>query len=114
MNLDEKTCQLATYYGYKKALEDSVPTAAWKTNILKDGIANVDEHLNKEIGDPNTLATALAETQRFFVEYTRLGIPVDFTNEGIEVYARVVQPVSVDEWTGMYMGQGTGLYARCH
>ena len=83
MNLDEKTCQLATYYGYKKALEDSVPTAAWKTNILKDGIANVDEHLNKEIGDPNTLATALAETQRFFVEYTRLGIPVDFTNEGI-------------------------------
>ena len=49
MNLDEKTCQLATYYGYKKALEDSVPTAAWKTNILKDGIANVDEHPPKEI-----------------------------------------------------------------
>ena len=83
MNLDEKTCQLATYYGYRKALKDSVPTAEWKTNILKDGIANVDEHLNKEIGDPNTLATALAETQRFFVEYTRLGIPADFTNEGI-------------------------------
>ena len=83
MNLDEKSCQLSTYYGYKKALKDSVPTAAWKTNILKDGIANIDEHLNKEIGDPNTLATALAETQRFFVEYTRLGIPVDFSNEGI-------------------------------
>lgn len=83
MNLDEKTCQLATYYGYRKALKDSVPTAEWKTNILKDGIANVDEHLNKEIGDPNTLATALTETQRFFVEYTRLGIPADFTNEGI-------------------------------
>lgn len=83
MTLEEKTCQLATYYGYKKALEDSVPTVGWKTNILKDGIANIDEHLNKEIGDPDTLAKALAETQRFFVEYTRLGIPVDFTNEGI-------------------------------
>lgn len=83
MNLEEKSCQLSTYYGYRKALKDSVPTAAWKTNVLKDGIANIDEHLNKEIADPGMLATALAETQRFFVEYTRLGIPVDFSNEGI-------------------------------
>lgn len=83
MNLNEKSCQLATFYGYKKALEDSVPTREWLTNILKDGIANIDEHLNKEISDAGLLATALAETQRFFVEYTRLGIPVDFSNEGI-------------------------------
>ena len=83
MNLDEKSCQLSTYYGYKKALKDSVPTDEWLVNVLKDGIANIDEHLNKEIADPNTLAKALAETQRFFVEYTRLGIPVDFSTEGI-------------------------------
>lgn len=83
MNVNEKTCQVATYYGYKKALKDSIPTEAWLKNILKDGIANIDEHLNKEIDDHNTLAQALAETQRFFVEYTRLGIPADFTNEGI-------------------------------
>lgn len=83
MNVDEKTCQVATFYGYKKALKDSVPTQEWLKSILKDGIANIDEHLNKEIDDHNTLAQALSETQRFFVEYTRLGIPVDFTNEGI-------------------------------
>lgn len=83
MNLYEKSCQLSTYYGYKKALKDSVPTKEWLDNILKDGIANIDEHLNKEIDNPNTLAKALAETQRFFVEYTRLGIPVDFSTEGI-------------------------------
>ncbi len=74
---------MATFYGYKKALKDSVPTQEWLKSILKDGIANIDEHLNKEIDDHNTLAQALSETQRFFVEYTRLGIPVDFTNEGI-------------------------------
>ena len=83
MTLEEKSCQLSTYYGYKKALKDSVPTRKWLEIVLKDGIANIDEHLNREIADPNTLADALAETQRFFVEYTRLGIPVDFTNEGI-------------------------------
>lgn len=83
MNLDEKTCQVATFYGYRKALRDSVPTEKWLTMVLKDGIANIDEHLNKEITDHNLLAKSLAETQRFFVEYTRLGIPVDFSNEGI-------------------------------
>ena len=83
MNLNEKTCQLATFYGYKKALRDSVPTTAWLTQVLKDGIANIDEHLNREIADPALLVDALSETQRFFVEYTRLGIPADFTNEGI-------------------------------
>ena len=83
MTLDEKSCQLATYYGYHKVLKDSVPTAQWKTLFLKDGIANIDEQLNHEVKDPNKLAASLAEVQRFFVEYTRLGIPADFTNEGI-------------------------------
>ncbi|MDE6587965.1 MAG: glycoside hydrolase family 3 C-terminal domain-containing protein [Paramuribaculum sp.] len=83
MTLEEKSCQLATYYGYKKALADSVPTAAWKEMVLKDGIANIDEHLNREVKDAARLAESLAEVQRFFVEHTRLGIPVDFTNEGI-------------------------------
>lgn len=83
MTLEEKSCQLATYYGYKKVLEDSVPTAQWLNLSLKDGIANIDEHLNREVKDPSKLAESLAEVQRFFVEYTRLGIPVDFSNEGI-------------------------------
>lgn len=83
MNMEEKSNQLATYYGYKKALKDSVPTAQWTQMILKDGIANVDEHLNGEVKELDKLAHSLAETQRFFVEYTRLGIPADFTNEGI-------------------------------
>lgn len=83
MTIEEKSCQLATYYGYRKALADSVPTLAWKDMILKDGIANIDEHLNREVKDAGKLAESLAEVQRFFVEHTRLGIPVDFTNEGI-------------------------------
>jgi len=88
MTLNEKSCQLATYYGHGKVLKDSLPTAEWTRLIFKDGIANIDEHLNntpkiKENETPYDNAKALAETQRFFVEYTRLGIPVDFTNEGI-------------------------------
>jgi beta-glucosidase len=88
MTLEEKSCQLATYYGHGKVLKDSLPTLAWKQLILKDGIANIDEHINntpriKENETPFNNAVAMKETQRFFVEYTRLGIPVDFTNEGI-------------------------------
>lgn len=83
MTPNEKSNQLATYYGYKKALKDSVPTANWTKMILKDGIANVDEHLNGEVKELDKLVNSLTETQRFFVEYTRLGIPADMTNEGI-------------------------------
>ncbi|MGN0036118.1 MAG: glycoside hydrolase family 3 N-terminal domain-containing protein [Bacteroidaceae bacterium] len=87
MTMEEKTCQLATYYGYKKSLPDSLPTVRWQEMVLKDGIANIDEHIsNGEIAEnasPRAMAEALRETQRFFVEYTRLGIPVDLTNEGI-------------------------------
>lgn len=94
MTLEEKTCQMATLYGWKRVLKDSLPTEAWKSAIWKDGIANIDEHLNGFLGWGSTsnseLATnmekhvwAMNETQRFFIEETRLGIPADFTNEGI-------------------------------
>ena len=83
MTLEEKASQLVTYYGYRKVLADSLPTEQWKTSVLRYGVANIDEHLNGEIYDLERLTAALAETQRFFVEHTRLGIPVDFTNEGI-------------------------------
>jgi beta-glucosidase len=46
MTVDEKTVQLATLYGYMRVVKDSLPTAAWKTKIWKDGIASIDEHLN--------------------------------------------------------------------
>jgi len=91
MNLEEKTCQTATLYGYKRVLQDELPTSKWKNEIWKDGIANIDEHLNGwAAGSKSIYATdirkhvwAMNETQRFFVEDTRLGIPVDFTNEGL-------------------------------
>lgn len=83
MTLEEKAGQLATYYGYKKVLEDSIPTKEWKSSVLRYGIANIDEHLNGEIFDLPHLVACMHETQRFFVEQTRLGIPVDFSNEGI-------------------------------
>src|SRR3989440_673210 len=98
MNLDEKTCQTATVYGVGRGrsgaeppLKDELPTPEWKHRLWKDGIANIDEHLNG-IG-PNgksVYATdikkhvwAMNEVQRFFMEETQLGIPVDFTNEGL-------------------------------
>ena len=91
MTLEEKTCQTATLYGYNRVLKDELPTPEWKNQIWKDGIANIDEHLNGwGAGSKSVYATdikkhvwAMNEVQRFFVEDTRLGIPVDFTNEGL-------------------------------
>ncbi len=88
MTVDEKTCQLATLYGYKKVLTDSLPTPEWKNRIWKDGIANIDEQLNGYRSEvyswpPSEHAIAINKIQKWFVEETRLGIPVDFTNEGI-------------------------------
>lgn len=95
MTLDEKTVQMATLYGYPRVLKDELPTEAWLTALWKDGIGNIDEQLNGNVGAENPLpvseyrmphsrhARALNEIQRFFVEKTRLGVPVDFTNEGI-------------------------------
>jgi beta-glucosidase len=96
MTVEEKTCQLATLYGYGAVLRDPLPTKDWLNEVWKDGIANIDEHLSGrwsrgEGGDPgrqytwpsSRAAAARNEVQRFFVEQTRLGIPVDFTNEGI-------------------------------
>lgn len=88
MNLDEKTCQLATLYGYGRVVRDALPTEEWKSELWKDGIANIDEHLNglvkTEYSYPYSKhAEAINTVQRWFVEQTRLGIPVDFSNEGI-------------------------------
>ena len=98
MTLEEKTCQTATLYGVGRGrqglelpLKDELPTPDWKTQIWKDGIANIDEHLNgigpngKSIyaTDIRKHVWAMNEVQRFFIEDTRLGIPVDFTNEGL-------------------------------
>src|SRR5256885_1655219 len=46
MNVDEKTCQMATLYGYPRVLKDDLPKPSWKEAAWKDGIANIDEHLN--------------------------------------------------------------------
>ena len=95
MNMDEKTCQMVTLYGYKRVLKDDLPTPEWKQSLWKDGIGAIDEHLNgfqqwglppsdnENVWPASRHAWALNEVQRFFVEETRLGIPVDFTNEGI-------------------------------
>lgn len=89
MTTDEKTCQLVTLYGSGRVLKDKEPTANWKNEIWKDGIANIDEQANG-IGSAKDLAYPYKNSienrqkiQRWFVEETRLGIPVDFTNEGI-------------------------------
>ena len=88
MTVDEKTAQCATLYGYKRVLKDELPTPEWKNEVWKDGIANIDEQLNglkpTQYAYPYSKhAEAINTIQKWFVEETRLGIPVDFTNEGI-------------------------------
>lgn len=93
MTIEEKTAQLVTLYGYGRVLKDELPTSDWKNKAWKDGIANIDEHLNSTTFRPSTYtkysfpysrhAEAINTVQKWFLEETRLGIPVDFTNEGI-------------------------------
>ncbi len=90
MTFEEKTCQLATLYGSGRVLEDIGPTPNWKNEVWKDGIGNIDEQANglgkfgSKISFPYAAGVRNRHTiQRWFVEETRLGIPVDFTNEGI-------------------------------
>jgi len=93
MTLEEKTNQLATLYGFGRVLNDELPTPEWSNKIWKDGIANIDEHLNftnfrpkmaTKLSFPYSLhAQSINTVQKWFVENTRMGIPVDFTNEGI-------------------------------
>jgi beta-glucosidase len=94
MTVEEKTCQLCTLYGYGRVLRDSLPTERWKNEVWRDGIANIDEQLNgvatrARRNTPHLLypfgnhARAINQIQKWFVEQTRLGIPVDFSNEAI-------------------------------
>lgn len=92
MTVEEKSCQLVTLYGYNRVLRDPLPTANWKNEIWKDGIANIDEHLNgvrtpaeklQNIYPFSDHVIAKNATQRWFIEQTRLGIPAEFSNEGI-------------------------------
>jgi beta-glucosidase len=94
MTLEEKTCQTATLYGYGRVLKEEMPAASWKNEVWKDGIANIDEELNNLDSHTDNAKTqyafpyskhaeAINMVQKWFVEQTRLGIPVDFTNEGI-------------------------------
>lgn len=94
MTVEEKTCQMVTLYGYRRVLKDSLPTEAWKQSLWKDGIANIDEMLNgvskRNLKNSPHLTLdyrghieAKNTIQRWFIEETRLGIPAEFTNEGI-------------------------------
>ncbi len=90
MTLEEKTCQMVTLYGTGRVLKDELPTPEWSNEIWKDGVGNIDEEHNGVKNPSSPYAAdftkhveALQTIQRWFVEQTRLGIPVDFTNEGI-------------------------------
>jgi len=94
MTTEEKTMQLVTLYGYGRVLMDELPTPEWDQALWKDGIGNIDEHVNgltenartrtaTRAWPPSLHARTLNEVQRFFIERTRLGIPADFSNEGI-------------------------------
>ena len=88
MNMDEKTAQMGTIYGHNRILKDTHPTEKWKERVWKDGIGNIDEHCNGVRGEQGMIGHAehaelLNTIQRWFAEETRLGVPVDFTNEGI-------------------------------
>jgi len=88
MTLEEKTCQMGTIYGYRRILKETHPTPEWQDRVWKDGVCNIDEHANgvrgaKEMTGHVEHVQLFNEIRRWFAEETRLGIPVDFTNEGI-------------------------------
>lgn len=93
MTVEEKTCQMTTLYGFGRILKDELPTPDWKNEIWIDGIGNIDEQLNYTTFREKTKTAlsypysghtrAIHTIQRWFIEETRLGIPVDFTVEGI-------------------------------
>lgn len=90
MTTEEKTCQMVTLYGTGRVLKDNLPTDEWSARVWKDGVGNIDEQHNGvgraggEYAVPfSKHVDAIHSIQRWFVENTRLGIPVDFTNEGI-------------------------------
>jgi beta-glucosidase len=95
MTLEEKTAQMATLYGYPRVLKVELPTPEWDKELWKDGIGNIDEQSNGNLGWKSDLPNPqfdfpwpqhvrqVNEIQRWFIEHTRLGVPVDFTNEGI-------------------------------
>ncbi len=90
MTIDEKCMQCVTLYGYNRGtgLKDQLPTPDWKNQVWKDGLANIDEHLNGVVPTDysypySTHAEAINTVQRWFIEQTRLGIPVDFSTEGV-------------------------------
>lgn len=88
MTLEEKTCQMGTIYGYNRVLKQPRPSEKWKSRVWKDGVANIDEHCNGVRGEQEFIGHVehgelLNEIQQWFIDETRLGIPVDFTNEGI-------------------------------
>ncbi|UIR54957.1 glycoside hydrolase family 3 C-terminal domain-containing protein [Sphingobacterium sp. SRCM116780] len=93
MNDDEKINQTVTLYGYGRVLQDELPTAEWKNKVWVHGLGNIDEMLNGLAYNKSAQtvysypfskhAQALNKIQKWFIEETRLGIPVDFTNEGI-------------------------------
>jgi beta-glucosidase len=89
MTVEEKTNQLVTLYGYGRVATEEIPVESWKNELWKDGLANIDEASNgvsekaKYTFPYSKHVWALNKIQTFFVEETRLGIPVEFTNEGI-------------------------------
>src|SRR5262245_36641140 len=78
MTVEEKTCQLATLYGYGAVLKDRLPQPGWKDSVWKDGIANIDEQLTGLRADTmyafpySSHASAINTIQKWFVEETRL------------------------------------------
>src|ERR1700722_12816127 len=127
MTIEEKTCQLATLYGYGAVLKDHLPLPGWKDSVWKDGIANIDEQLTGLRKDTlyafpySSHATAINTIQKWFVEDTRLGIPVDFTTEGIRglnhmkatyFHSQLGQSCSFDKALVYKIGNVTGKEAK--
>ena len=50
MTLEEKTAQMTTLYGFPRVVKDELPTEEWSERMWKDGIGNIDEHMNGNEG----------------------------------------------------------------
>jgi beta-glucosidase len=98
MTVEEKSNQLANCYGYGIIWNTPVPDESWEKEIWKDGLGlscahlegnagnwnNPDDIASKYVWPASSRAETNNKTQKFFVENTRLGIPVLLATEGIK------------------------------
>lgn len=121
MIFEEKIVQMVMFYGFFCVVKDELLMLVWDMVLWKDGIGNIDEYMNGNIGWINNFVDSIYdllylfyvwvinEVQWWFIECLWFGIFVDFMNEGIcgllylKVMSFLVQFGVVSMWDKVFV-----------